>query len=84
MLHDICEISYEEALNINGPSNLFLHRLELLILETYKSFHASITFINSHVRLTYGDQLNLYNQNDGPLPIDCDLESRVWIVAWYS
>ena len=33
---------------------------------------ASKTFSISPVRLTNGDQLNLYNKNDRPLPVDCD------------
>ena len=39
ILHDTYELSYEELLNKNGSNTLLLHRLKLLIMETYKSFH---------------------------------------------
>ena len=39
ILHDTYELSHEELLNKNGSNTLLLHRLKLLILETYKSFH---------------------------------------------
>ena len=38
ILHDTYELSYEELSNKNGSSTLLLHRLKLLIVETYKSF----------------------------------------------
>ena len=39
ILQDTYELSYEELLNRNGYSTLLLHRIKLLLLETYKSFH---------------------------------------------
>ena len=39
ILHDTYELLYEELLNKNGSNTLLLHRLKLLIMETYKSFH---------------------------------------------
>ena len=79
ILQDTYELSYEELLNRNGSSTLLLHRIKLLLLETYKSFSyivwmliALTTYSNSIVRLTNDDQWNLPNQNDGPLPMDCD------------
>ena len=39
ILHDTYELSYEELLNKNGSNTLLLHRLKLLIMEKYKSFH---------------------------------------------
>ena len=39
ILQDTNELSYEELLNRNGSSTLLLHRIKLLLLETYKSFH---------------------------------------------
>ena len=39
ILQDTYELSYEELLNRNGFSTLLLHRIKLLLLETYKSFH---------------------------------------------
>ena len=38
ILHDTFELTYEELLNKNR-SSLLLYRLELFIIETYKSFH---------------------------------------------
>ena len=39
ILQDSYELAYEKLLNRNGSGTLLLHRLKLLILETYKSFH---------------------------------------------
>ena len=39
ILQDTYELSYEELLNRNGSSTLLLHRIKLLLLETYQSFH---------------------------------------------
>ena len=76
ILQDTYELSYEELLNRNGSSTLLLHRIKLLLLETYKSFHGmnanclhNIFKFNctSHERRS----VKLI-QNDGPLPMDCD------------
>ena len=49
---------------------------------------ASVTFLNSTVNLPNDDQINLCDQNDGTLPMDCE-RSRIsgrhcWMIIFHS
>ena len=54
ILHDTYELSYDDSLSKNGSNTQPFHRLKLVIMETYKTFHytnAYMAFSNSTARL---------------------------------